>query len=115
MDEAVINGANLFFAKQFGIDPNQGDTGKNQWLLGLVNSAPYVCVVATSFDVAFLLTPSRSCVAPSLVAGSPNLLIVGLVVEAPSSFAPSYLSLPAFGKVSPTHGNISSSRASSSD
>jgi hypothetical protein len=48
MDEAVINGANLFFAPQFGIDPNQGDEGKNQWLLGLVNSAPYVCAAVTS-------------------------------------------------------------------
>ena len=43
MDEAVINGANLFFAPQFHIDPNTGNTAQNQWLLGLVNSAPYVC------------------------------------------------------------------------
>lgn len=44
MDESVINGANLFFAPQFHIDPNSGDqfAGRNQWLLGLVNSAPYV-------------------------------------------------------------------------
>jgi hypothetical protein len=48
MDEAVINGANLFFAPQFGIDPNQGNKSKNQWLLGLVNSAPYVCAALTS-------------------------------------------------------------------
>ncbi|KAH9961498.1 hypothetical protein BC827DRAFT_1131587 [Russula dissimulans] len=43
MDEAVINGANLFYAPQFHIDPNSGNRGKNQWLLGLVNSAPYLC------------------------------------------------------------------------
>ncbi|KAI0083385.1 hypothetical protein BDY19DRAFT_900385 [Irpex rosettiformis] len=45
MDESVINGANLFFAPQFGIDPNSHDAnaGRNQWLLGLVNSAPYFC------------------------------------------------------------------------
>jgi hypothetical protein len=45
MDESVINGANLFFAPQFGIDPNSTDgaQGRNEWLLGLVNSAPYVC------------------------------------------------------------------------
>ncbi|KAJ7594734.1 hypothetical protein C8J56DRAFT_927513 [Mycena floridula] len=43
MDETVINGANLFFAAQFNIDPNSGDTGRNQWLLGLVNAAPYLC------------------------------------------------------------------------
>ncbi|RDB25309.1 DDB1- and CUL4-associated factor 7 [Hypsizygus marmoreus] len=41
MDESVINGANLFFAPQFGIDPKTGDQSRNQWLLGLVNSAPY--------------------------------------------------------------------------
>ncbi|KAI0070188.1 hypothetical protein K474DRAFT_895367 [Panus rudis PR-1116 ss-1] len=41
MDEAVINGANLFFASQFGIDPNASD--RNQWLFGLINSAPYLC------------------------------------------------------------------------
>lgn len=45
MDETVINGANLFFAPQFGIDINttDGSAGRNQWLLGLVNSAPYLC------------------------------------------------------------------------
>ncbi|KAH9839427.1 uncharacterized protein C8Q71DRAFT_846982 [Rhodofomes roseus] len=42
MDEAVINGANLFFAPQFGIG-SVGDQSRNQWLLGLVNSAPYLC------------------------------------------------------------------------
>lgn len=40
MDEAVINGANLFFPDQLGIPQT---TGRNQWLLGLVNSAPYLC------------------------------------------------------------------------
>ncbi|TFY58958.1 hypothetical protein EVG20_g7967 [Dentipellis fragilis] len=40
MDESVINGANLFFAPQFGLDQA---IGRNQWLLGLVNSAPYLC------------------------------------------------------------------------
>lgn len=48
MDEAVINGANLFFAPQFHIDPNSGNKGQNQWLLGLVNSAPYVGGTAES-------------------------------------------------------------------
>ncbi|KIK67041.1 hypothetical protein GYMLUDRAFT_37077 [Collybiopsis luxurians FD-317 M1] len=46
MDESVINGANLFFAPQFGLnvkDPNSSLAGRNQWLLGLVNSAPYLC------------------------------------------------------------------------
>ncbi|GJE88506.1 sugar porter family MFS transporter [Phanerochaete sordida] len=46
MDESVINGANLFFPRQFGIDPGTmggSGTNRNQWLLGLVNSAPYLC------------------------------------------------------------------------
>lgn len=44
MDESVINGANLFFAGQFGIPQTGPDASRNQWLLGLVNSAPYVCL-----------------------------------------------------------------------
>ncbi|KAF8521253.1 MFS sugar transporter [Hysterangium stoloniferum] len=43
MDETVINGANLFFADQFGISQTTGDTSRNQWLLGVVNAAPYLC------------------------------------------------------------------------
>ncbi|KAL0581832.1 hypothetical protein V5O48_000200 [Marasmius crinis-equi] len=49
MDEAVINGANIFFARQFGIstDPqvagSEEQAANNQWLFGLVNSAPYLC------------------------------------------------------------------------
>ncbi|KAH8797337.1 MFS sugar transporter [Xylogone sp. PMI_703] len=39
MDLVSINGANIFFPKQFGIDR----PGKDQWILGLVNSAPYLC------------------------------------------------------------------------
>ncbi|RPA97130.1 hypothetical protein L873DRAFT_1791185 [Choiromyces venosus 120613-1] len=35
MDETVINGANLFFLKQFGIE-------HREWIAGLVNSAPYL-------------------------------------------------------------------------
>lgn len=40
MDESVINGANLFFPGQFGINP--AVSSRNSWLLGLVNAAPYV-------------------------------------------------------------------------
>ncbi|KDQ21959.1 hypothetical protein BOTBODRAFT_26364 [Botryobasidium botryosum FD-172 SS1] len=44
MDETVINGANLFFPKQLHIDPTDPVNGSNnQWLLGLVNAAPYLC------------------------------------------------------------------------
>ena len=47
MDEAVINGANLFFAPQFHIDSKSGNASRNEWLLGLVNSAPYVRMTDT--------------------------------------------------------------------
>ncbi|EJD03083.1 proton myo-inositol cotransporter [Fomitiporia mediterranea MF3/22] len=43
MDETVINGAQIFYAPQFGIGPDQGDPSRNEWLVGLVNSAPYLC------------------------------------------------------------------------
>ncbi|KAH9170952.1 hypothetical protein EDB89DRAFT_2071406 [Lactarius sanguifluus] len=43
MDQSVINGANLFFASQFHIDSTSGNASQNEWLLGLVNSAPYLC------------------------------------------------------------------------
>ncbi|KWU46584.1 hypothetical protein RHOSPDRAFT_32042 [Rhodotorula sp. JG-1b] len=40
MDETVINGANLFYPEQFGIG---GDSTHDTLLVGLVNSAPYIC------------------------------------------------------------------------
>ncbi|KAF4877176.1 putative polyol transporter 2 [Colletotrichum siamense] len=40
MDETVVNGAQSFFKKQFEIG---GETERDTWLLGLVNSAPYLC------------------------------------------------------------------------
>lgn len=40
MDETVINGAQSFFKVQFGIG---GKTSRDSWLLGLTNSAPYLC------------------------------------------------------------------------
>ncbi|GAA5919070.1 hypothetical protein JCM6882_003711 [Rhodosporidiobolus microsporus] len=45
MDESVINGANLFWAPQFGLNTEKGTPGadKNQWLMGLVAGAPYLC------------------------------------------------------------------------
>ena len=106
MDEAVINGANLFFAPQFHIDPNSGNKSQNQWLLGLVNSAPYVCMRCIKPSDTPADIPC-SCVAPSLVAGSPNPSTDGWVVGAPSSSALSSHSLLASGKVSPIHGLIS--------
>ncbi|GAA5906000.1 sugar porter family MFS transporter [Sporobolomyces salmoneus] len=45
MDESVTNGANLFWAPQFGLNTEAGAPGadRNEWLLGLVNGAPYLC------------------------------------------------------------------------
>ncbi|GAA5892052.1 hypothetical protein JCM6882_005680 [Rhodosporidiobolus microsporus] len=45
MDESVTNGANLFWAPQFGLNTETGTPGAdtNQWLLGLVAGAPYLC------------------------------------------------------------------------
>ncbi|KAK9378816.1 uncharacterized protein V2V93DRAFT_328391 [Kockiozyma suomiensis] len=40
MDETVINGANLFYPKQFGIG---SDSSYDTWIVGLINSGPYLC------------------------------------------------------------------------
>ncbi|KAF7307941.1 MFS domain-containing protein [Mycena kentingensis (nom. inval.)] len=40
MDEAVINGAQIIYPTQFGIG---GESQRDSWLVGLVNSAPYMC------------------------------------------------------------------------
>lgn len=45
MDESVTNGANLFWPAALGIG---ADTERNSWLLGLVNSAPYLCCATIS-------------------------------------------------------------------
>ncbi|KAI6142979.1 hypothetical protein BKA82DRAFT_4187299 [Pisolithus tinctorius] len=45
MDEAVINGAQLFYPSQFGMDTT---TSRGGWLLGVVNSAPYLCCATVS-------------------------------------------------------------------
>ncbi|POY76589.1 hypothetical protein BMF94_0178 [Rhodotorula taiwanensis] len=40
MPRKIVNGANLFYPDQFGIG---GDSTKDTLLVGLVNSAPYIC------------------------------------------------------------------------
>ncbi|CAM1509478.1 Fc.00g032170.m01.CDS01 [Cosmosporella sp. VM-42] len=40
MDETVVNGAQIFYKRQFGID---SDSEQDSWLVGLTNSAPYLC------------------------------------------------------------------------
>lgn len=41
MDETVVNGAQSFYKKQFGIGDSSSQ--RDSWLLGLLNSAPYLC------------------------------------------------------------------------
>ncbi|KAI9848143.1 MAG: hypothetical protein M1838_000639 [Thelocarpon superellum] len=41
MDETVVNGAQIFYSVQFGI--GDSSNSRESWLLGLVNSAPYLC------------------------------------------------------------------------
>ncbi|OOF94884.1 hypothetical protein ASPCADRAFT_171253 [Aspergillus carbonarius ITEM 5010] len=41
MDETVVNGAQVYYKHQFGLDI--GSESRANWLLGLVNCAPYMC------------------------------------------------------------------------
>ncbi|KAN0113029.1 hexose transporter [Hyaloscypha variabilis] len=41
MDETVVNGAQIFYSQQFNI--SNKNSSRDSWLLGLVNSAPYLC------------------------------------------------------------------------
>lgn len=48
LSSTVINGANLFWPQQFGIntkDPDATKADRDQWLLGIVASAPYVLLL----------------------------------------------------------------------
>ncbi|KAF2639139.1 hypothetical protein P280DRAFT_491058 [Massarina eburnea CBS 473.64] len=51
MDETVVNGAQLFYAGEFGIGDRDA---RSTWLVGLVNSAPYICC---AFIGCWLTTP----------------------------------------------------------
>ncbi|KAH7882022.1 hypothetical protein F5I97DRAFT_2068794 [Phlebopus sp. FC_14] len=46
MDEAVINGAQIVYPKQFGI--GDSTSKRDSWLIGVVNSAPYLCCATIS-------------------------------------------------------------------
>lgn len=47
MDETVVNGAQIFYSAQFGIGDKS--SSRDSWLVGLVNSAPYVLELLTTF------------------------------------------------------------------
>ncbi|KAM0806319.1 putative MFS sugar transporter [Usnea florida] len=51
MDEAVVNGGQLWYKYQFGIG---GEDPRSTWLTGLLNSAPYLCC---AFIGCWLTTP----------------------------------------------------------
>jgi MFS family permease len=51
-DETVVNGAQLFYGPQFGIGDRH--SSRDTWLIGLVNSAPYLCC---AFVGCWLTTP----------------------------------------------------------
>ena len=53
-DETVVNGAQLFYRYQFGID---GDDPRSTWLTGLLNSSPYLCC---AFIGCWLTAPFNS-------------------------------------------------------
>lgn len=44
-DQTVVNGAQIFYKHQFGIGD---DSSRSAWLVGLVNSAPYLCCALIS-------------------------------------------------------------------
>jgi hypothetical protein len=54
MDETVVNGAQIFYKKQFGID---GESSRDTWLLGLLNSAPYLCCAVIGCCTLHFPTP----------------------------------------------------------
>lgn len=74
MDETVINGANLFWPKQFGLYPDDRENpnaGRDQWLLGLVASAPYVRVSAARLSLSTNSAPTALlCYSRVLAHGS---------------------------------------------
>ncbi|KAL2847286.1 hypothetical protein BJX68DRAFT_268149 [Aspergillus pseudodeflectus] len=41
MDETVVNGAQIFYKHQFGIEDET--ISRHNWILGLINAAPYLC------------------------------------------------------------------------
>ena len=130
MDEAVINGAQIIYPTQFGIgDPKSGEypsstdgppghvshpSERDVWLIGLVNSAPYLYVlklwnqshpeltVCTGAAQPFL----AGCLIPSINGSAARKLFSSLV---------SYPSSLASGQVLPIRGGISSSLGFSLD
>jgi MFS family permease len=46
MDETVVNGAQLFYVKDFNLQPPNMSASQASWIVGLINSSPYLaCAV----------------------------------------------------------------------
>src|SRR5579859_6616016 len=46
MDETVVNGAQIYYTEEFGLQPPQMSESQASWIVGLVNSSPYLaCAV----------------------------------------------------------------------
>lgn len=46
MDETVVNGAQIYYAEEFKLQPPDMSQSKASWLVGLINSSPYLaCAV----------------------------------------------------------------------
>lgn len=103
-DETVTNGANIFFRRDLGIEEN---TERNEWILGVVNSAPYFsCALVacwltdplnryfgrrgTIFITCFI--SSVTCLWQGFVNTWWHLLIARFVIFSPPSVTPLPLS-----------------------
>ena len=42
MDETVVNGAQLYYAEEFGLQPPNMSQSQASWIVGLINSSPYL-------------------------------------------------------------------------
>jgi len=46
MDETVVNGAQIYYAEEFGLQPPNMSESQASWIVGLINSSPYLaCAV----------------------------------------------------------------------
>jgi MFS family permease len=46
MDETVVNGAQIYYAEEFKLQPPDMSQSEASWLVGLINSSPYLaCAV----------------------------------------------------------------------
>ncbi|PIL28561.1 MFS general substrate transporter [Ganoderma sinense ZZ0214-1] len=99
MDDSIINGANLFFPAQFGINPGNGnEANRKQWLLGLVNSAPYLNQWLGRRDAIFVtaMLSSPTCVWQGITNSWPLFFVarfvlgLGLGIGSKSATVPIY-------------------------